>query len=286
VTLNVAMVVIFSLLAMAAYQRERISRQLFLAEKRERAALRLQSLQDKRYLDWLRKLAMFLRHEVRNPVGRINSSLELAQTKSADNDEIKASLTNASQSTRDVWNLIERASCATDAEAFVRQGRPEWIDLAQLLADLVAGFQRDHSGLSFHLQQRTRPVPVFADPTHIKAAVTNLLANAASYAADETAVDVTLSTSETHAIVEVCNEGPTIEGDPEPLFGPFASTRSGPSSIHHGLGLYLVRLIAEQYEGDARLCNLEDGTGVKASILLALSSKEPLSNDIRAIAQP
>ena len=54
------------------------------------------------------------------------------------------------------------------------------------------------------------------------------------------------------------------------LFGPFASTRSGPSSEHQGLGLYLVRLVAEHHGGKAIISNLDDGSGVEASIFLPL----------------
>jgi len=54
------------------------------------------------------------------------------------------------------------------------------------------------------------------------------------------------------------------------LFGPFASTRSGPSSEHQGLGLYLVRLVGEHHGGKALISNLDDKSGVEAAIVLPL----------------
>jgi len=63
---------------------------------------------------------------------------------------------------------------------------------------------------------------------------------------------------------------PPIEGNAEFLFGPFSSSRSDPSSEHQGLGLYLVRLIAEQHGGEATVANLPTARGVEASIFLPL----------------
>jgi signal transduction histidine kinase len=139
-----------------------------------------------------------------------------------------------------------------------------------LLADQVETYRQTNSGIESHLQ-RPGTVRIYADPTLIKEAIGNLLGNAASFANDQSIVDVGLEVNEEHAAITVSNTGPPIEGDAETLFGPFASTRSGPSSEHQGLGLYLVRLIAEQCGGTASICNLEDGSGVQATISLPLA---------------
>jgi two-component system, OmpR family, sensor histidine kinase ChvG len=104
----------------------------------------------------------------------------------------------------------------------------------------------------------------------IKEAVGNLLGNAASFANEGSTVVVVLKVSAAHATISVTNIGPLIEVDIETLFGPFASTHASPSSEHQGLGLYLVRLIAEQHGGTAAIANLDDGSGVQASIVLPL----------------
>jgi GAF domain-containing protein len=237
---------------------------------REREALARQHQADARYISWLRQLAGFLRHEVRQPVAQINSSVELIHLTSHD-DQLRPYIASASQGVRHVWNLIERASRATDAEAFVRQGQAQPIDLPPLLRELIGSYQQTHSGIDFRLQPPDKePLYVSADPTLLKEAVSNLLANATSFADEESIIQVVLERDGVHAVIKVRNKGPIIQYDTEMLFGPFASTRSGPSSEHQGLGLYLVRLVAEHHGGKAIISNLDDGSGVEASIFLPL----------------
>jgi signal transduction histidine kinase len=268
---NVSMVTILLLFAMAAYQKELISRQLFASELREREALTRQAQKDNRYLAWLRQLAEFLRHEVRQPIAQISSSIEIVQLTCRQDDKLKAYLTSAALGTQHVWNLVERASQATDAEAFVRQCQLHSTDLWSLLAEQVEAYRRSNSGIAFDLQCPTA-VRVHADPTLIKEAVGNLLGNAASFADEASAVKVVLEIDGARVAIKVSNKGPPIEGDTERLFGPFASTRAGPSSEHQGFGLYLVRLIAEEHGGVAAIRNLSDRSGVEATILLPLGS--------------
>jgi signal transduction histidine kinase len=257
------------------YLLEGLFRSQFLTEKelkRDRETLAQQNQNDRRYLAWLRQLAEFLRHEVRQPVAQINSSIEVAQFACKDNDDVAPYLATAALGSQQVWNLIERASQATDAEAFVRQGQPQWTDLAHLLTEQVDAFRQSNCGVDVRLQS-PRLVRIYADPTLIKEAVGNLLGNAASFADDESTIEVTLKADPMHATIGVTNKGPPIEGDSETLFGPFASTRAGPSSEHQGLGLFLVRLIAEQHGGTASITNLEDGSGVQATVVMPLQRR-------------
>ncbi len=225
---------------------------------------------DQSRLEWLQQLARFLRHEVRQPVAQINSSIEVILLTSDRHGPLKPYLDAVALGARDVWNLIERASRATDARAFVWQSQPQSVDLLNLLDELVRGLQQTYSGTHFNLEA-SGSVQVNADPTLVKEAIANLLANAASFAVDQSIVKIVLEQDGTTATIKVRNKGPLLPDDPEVLFGPFASTRSGPSSEHLGLGLYLVRLIAEQHGGTATIMNLDDNTGVEASIRLPLA---------------
>jgi two-component system, OmpR family, sensor histidine kinase ChvG len=156
-----------------------------------------------------------------------------------------------------------------DAEAFVRQSQLQSIDLLGLLGELVRHQQQTYSGIRLGLKG-SGSVLVNADPTLLKEAVANLVANAASFAIEQSTVEILLEQAGASAIIKVRNKGPLLLSDPEVLFGPFASTRSGPSSEHQGLGLYLVRLIAEHHGGSAAIANMDDQSGVEASVWLPL----------------
>jgi signal transduction histidine kinase len=251
--------------ASITYLLERLFRTQFVTDR----ALAQQNQTDRRYLEWLRHLSVFLRHEVRQPVAQISSSIEIVEVASKNDERLKPYLASAGLGARHVWNLVERASQATDAEAYVRQSRPQQIDLQHLLSEQLTAYRQANSGLRFSLQGPAS-MPIYADPTLIKEAIDNLLGNASSYAIEDSVVEITLDSDKVTAIVKINNTGPTIDGDTEQLFNAFRSTRSTPSGEHHGLGLYLVRLIAEQHGGRAMMSNLGDGSGVQASITLPL----------------
>ena len=71
-------------------------------------------------------------------------------------------------------------------------------------------------------------------------------------------------------VVEVENPGPLLPLHKEGrLFESLWQSRpDGDSRPHFGLGLYIVRLIAELHGGQASAMNLPDGTGVRISVRL------------------
>lgn len=268
IALIISIIVTLGLLLLCAYQRETVARQLFIKNKEEQRAARRHLQESQRDLEWLRGLAAFLRHEVRQPVALVSSSLDIMQMHEPV-DDIAHQIRNAETGVRHVWRLIDRATRATDVEAFVRQSRPEGVDAGLLVGRLVEDFRQTYSGVRFAYEPpRDKSVTLMIDPDLFKEAIGNLLNNAASFADDGSEVEITITRHAGAVVTTVINQGPLIDDDIDSLFSPFRSTRAGADNDHQGLGLYLVRLVARHYGGEARLENLDDQSGVAASISL------------------
>jgi two-component system sensor histidine kinase ChvG len=74
----------------------------------------------------------------------------------------------------------------------------------------------------------------------------------------------------------VTNRGPILSEDTRAsMFESMVSRRDGTNDtrLHFGLGLYVVRVIAEHHGGRAEARNLPDGSGVVVEVRLPLARR-------------
>ncbi len=115
-------------------------------------------------------------------------------------------------------------------------------------------------------------VPVVeGDRRLLKRLFRNLLQNAALHGGPD-APEATIGSDKDGVQVSVCDRGQGIfQGDREKIFEPFYQGRASPSGA--GLGLTLVRQIAERHGGSVR-CLPRDGGGARFEVLLPHSSAD------------
>ena len=101
-----------------------------------------------------------------------------------------------------------------------------------------------------------------------------LVANATEYTDHKTPVEIVVAKQSGHAVLHVKNTGRPLPDNPAVLFELFASfrTESSQTTEHYGLGLYLVKLIAESHGGQARAYSLDGNQGAVFEVILPLSS--------------
>src|ERR1041384_6950531 len=103
-----------------------------------------------------------------------------------------------------------------------------------------------------------------------------LVDNAVDFSADGATISVVLRADDDHAELSVANPGPSLPPEAatrlfESLWQSRTETETPLQRLrpHFGLGLYIVRLIAEFHGGSALAANLPDHSGAIFTVRLA-----------------
>jgi two-component system, OmpR family, sensor kinase len=215
-----------------------------------------------------RLLLSRLDHELKNPLTAMRAAVaNLSSTRSATDpdDGAGAALASIEEQAVRLSRLTGDLRKIADVRAGVLERAP--VDLAALLQDAVAvvGTPR---GPSVHLDLPRAPwplPPVLGDHDVLELAVVNLLDNAVKYTPADGTVEVRARHSGRDVVLEVADTGPGIAADEldqvwEELYRS-PRTRAVPGS---GLGLALVRAVAERHGGSASVeSRLGRGTAVR-----------------------
>jgi two-component system sensor histidine kinase ChvG len=226
----------------------------------------------RQYNDYLRSLSRKLSHELRTPIAVIQTSLE-----HLDHAEQPSSvyIARAQQGLSQLNSILTAMSEANRLEESIRSNELCETDLAELLREVFIAYVAIYPQHNLSLQCSAYDTSVCVAPDLIVQALDKLMDNAASFTPDDGHIIVALQAVNGHLEISVCNEGPLLPEDlQQQLFESMVSLRTRASeSVHMGLGLYIVRLVAEFHRGSVHAENLADGTGVR--FVMLLSSEKP-----------
>ena len=212
------------------------------------------------YNAYLEKLGGRLSHELRTPVTVVRSSLENLKMVALP-EEARVYTERASEGLARLDAILTRMSEATRLESLVRESQRERFDAREVLRGCVSGYASVFPHVKFALSVPDKPVSLRGAPDLYAQMLDKLAANAADFSSREEPVRIRLDEKGT---LTVSNSGPLLPAEmPGRLFESMVSVRpDGVAESHLGLGLYMVRLIAEFHGGSARAANREDASGV------------------------
>ncbi|HET7293999.1 MAG TPA: ATP-binding protein, partial [Vicinamibacteria bacterium] len=196
-------------------------------------------------------MARQVAHEVKNPLTPIQLAAEhLRRVWEDSRADFGPTLESCTRTILEQVHTLR--SIVTEFSAFARPPvkSHETTDLAAA-AEAAARPYRAVLPPGVSLQVHAAPVPpVRGDRRLLERAIVNLIENALQAVGDRGRVRLEVSTSDGHVEVAVEDDGPGIPKDVRSrAFEPFFSTKTGGS----GLGLPLVRKIAEDHGGAVRL---------------------------------
>ena len=230
----------------------------------------------RRYNDYLEKMAGRLSHELRTPVAVVRSSLDNLRLGNIGGTD-RVYIDRADEGVKRLASLISRMSEATQLEGMLASAEKISFDLVKVVGGCVEGYRLAYPARSFQLaQDASRPILIDGIADSIAQLLDKLVQNAVDFTVADSAIRIALSARNGKAGLMVENDGPVLSASvASQLFVSMVTLRpeSGTRSGHLGLGLYMVRLIAEFHGGSVNAENTPDGCGVRFTVLLPLAVK-------------
>ena len=224
------------------------------------------------YTTYLRTLAGKLSHELRTPLAIVQSSIEnLESERPAPASALY--LERARVGTRRLQSILGAMSAASRTEEAIAHAERHPFDLRALLASMAAGYQSAFADRRFATTLPAADCQLNGAPELIAQLLDKLVDNAVDFSPPGGLIGITLECAEREARISVSNDGPPLpplasERLFESMFEYRSDAREGAGKPHFGLGLYIVRLIAEFHSGRVRAENRADGSGAVFRVVL------------------
>ncbi len=220
------------------------------------------------YTHYLEGLPDTLAHEMNNPLNVVSSSLQILEQ---EQESIRGNkyMERAQAGIQRLRHLLSSLTQAANLEEAMRSEDRKRLNLARLLRDYIGGAQVMYSLHRFKLSLQYKEMYILGSGDHIAELLDKLIDNAVQFGVPQTTIEVCLVEREEGLLLTVANEGTVIdERQHERVFDPMVSLgRKDAQTSHLGLGLYVVRLIADYHQARAWMANRLDGTGVVVSVL-------------------
>ena len=230
---------------------------------RNLSALLSRSAQYTRYLE---ALSSRLSHELRTPLTVVKTSIENMDRDRLDRQS-RVLLDRASGGADQLGSIIKALIESTRLEQTVQRAQMMQVDMRDWLAGSVARYRQIYPELSIQVAQSVADlssrnlvqsiprVTVHIAPELVQQAFDKLVDNAVGYSSDGV-ITLILNDSRDKSgalLLAVANRGEPVAAERlAQMFDPMYSERGhDDGNLHLGLGLYIVRMIAEAHGGQA-----------------------------------
>jgi signal transduction histidine kinase len=235
-------------------------------------AVRTRELEDanKRRVAWLENLASFLRHELKNAIVGVKTSLQLIERRAA-LETVVPYVARARTSVSDIGRLLDSVGKASTLEAAVYKEPKERVDLSHLVRTRIKEYSDIYPQQEL-LCECEAGVTVIGSTVSLTQALDNLVSNAVEHSREGAPIVVSLKQDREDAVLAVADEGDPLPEDKERIFELFVSLRSSgrKKATNIGLGLGLVRLITEAHGGQVTAADLSERPGALFTVVLPL----------------
>ena len=231
------------------------------------------------YTDYLRTLASKLSHELNTPLAIVKSSLDNLEHAELSPDA-QPYLARARDGVARLGALVRAMSEASRMERAIAAAEPEDVDLREVVRGCAEAYRPLAGARRLDCVLPDAPLHLHCAPEPIAQALDKLFDNALSFTPPDGWLRLSLRAVDGGAEIELANQGPPLPAAMQGrLFDSLVSLRDKAvpgDAPHLGLGLYVVRLVAERHGGEASARNLDDGSGVAFRLRLHAMPRQRL----------
>ncbi|MBM4265077.1 MAG: HAMP domain-containing histidine kinase [Deltaproteobacteria bacterium] len=210
----------------------------------------------------MREVTDDIAHDLRGPISRLRSRIEVALLGSHDEATYRETLEKTIQDADAILKVFNSLLTIAHAESGEPRARFAPVDLARIAGDAVEIYEpvAEEAGVALELEASSEPVTIAGDPSLLGQAIANLLDNAVKYVPRGGRVTVRVAAADGRARVSVADDGPGIpEAFRDKAFDRFSRLDESRGSPGSGLGLSLVRAVARLHEGEVSLGGAKPG---------------------------
>ncbi|MDR0276553.1 MAG: HAMP domain-containing histidine kinase [Paucimonas sp.] len=204
-------------------------------------------------MDEVKHITSHIAHELRTPLTRLQSRLLTASEmlEGPARDELLCAV----QDSERIQSLFRAVMRIAEVETGRMTCHFETIDVRDLLHDVTDYYQPLAEQRGCPLRLEVDPgCQLFGDRALLFQALANLIDNALKYAPPGLPISLRAQARNGHGELQVCDSGPGIAASQsERAMERFQRLGEGSETPGHGLGLTLVRAIAELHGGELRL---------------------------------
>ena len=219
---------------------------------------------------YLRTLGGKLSHELRTPLTIVRSSLDNLESEGLREDQ-RLYVLRARDGAQRLQSILSALGAAARVEESIKQAERVSFDLRDLLISALGAYRDGFPDARFELDTPPEACFMRGAPDLVIQMLDKLIENAVDFCPKGGLIGVSLSRSSDHYAIAVRNDGAPI---PEAMLGRlfeslFEQRQGHDDKPHFGLGLYIVRLVAEFHGGRATAANAPQG-GAVFTVMLPL----------------
>jgi signal transduction histidine kinase len=227
-------------------------------------------------------------HELRTPLAVMRTEIDVTLA------DPEADISEYRRMAKVVRDGSERANSLVDAllvlarseaQAGRRLSRKMPADLSTGVASAISAMRKEADRISLTISTELEPAPVVGDPGLLDRLAGNLIENAVRYNHLHGTIDVRTGGDEGHSWLIVRNSG--FEVDPVDVPGLFEPFRRGgyerTGGRGSGLGLSIVRAVAEAHGGSVSAAANPEGGGLEVTVTLPSAAITPVVTGTAAV---